>query len=288
MANSTLMMGNESLTEKLGNNHDSNLETIVIVNIALIGPLMLISIIGNALLLAAVLRTPSLRSPSTVFLCNLAVSDLLVGLVVQPVSIADALKPSSLSLAISEDALTFFICGVSLCTMAVISVDRLMALQYHMRYSHMMTTKRPMYTSATLWIMSLLLSCLSLWNLNTYVLTMAALIAFCLFISKISYMGIYRIVRQHQIQIQVQQQAMQNLNGEHSLNMTTSRRSAVNTFIFYICMVVCYSPALISSFIKISLIHFCTAGVCTSFEWQLPKHYKIYYVNKERKTYLTI
>ncbi len=66
-------------------------ETIVIINCVLNAPLMLISIIGNILVLAAILRTPSLLSPSAILLCSLAVSDLLVGFVVQPLYIATEL-----------------------------------------------------------------------------------------------------------------------------------------------------------------------------------------------------
>ena len=67
-------------------------ETIVIVNCILNAPSILISIIGNVLVLAAILRTSSSRgSTSMIMLCNLAVSDLLVGVVVQPLYIADEL-----------------------------------------------------------------------------------------------------------------------------------------------------------------------------------------------------
>ena len=43
-------------------------ETIIIINCVLNAPLMFITIIGNALVSAAILRTPSLRSPSTILL----------------------------------------------------------------------------------------------------------------------------------------------------------------------------------------------------------------------------
>ncbi|KAL9958759.1 hypothetical protein ACROYT_G035817, partial [Oculina patagonica] len=66
-------------------------ETIVIINCVINAPLMLTSIIGNTLVLAAILRTPSLRSPSIMFLSSLAVSDLLVGFFVQPLYIASGL-----------------------------------------------------------------------------------------------------------------------------------------------------------------------------------------------------
>ena len=69
-------------------NHKTGFETVVIPNCILNAPLMLLSTIGNALVLVVILGTPSLRSPSVIVLCNLAVSDLLVGLVVQPVYVA--------------------------------------------------------------------------------------------------------------------------------------------------------------------------------------------------------
>ncbi len=67
--------------------NNSHPETVVIINCVLNAPLMLISIIGNTLVLAAILRTPSLRSPSFILLCSLTVSDVLVGFVVQPLYI---------------------------------------------------------------------------------------------------------------------------------------------------------------------------------------------------------
>ena len=67
-------------------------EPIVVLNNVLNAPPMVISIIGNILLLVAVLRTPSIRSPSTILLCSLALSDLLVGVVVQSLYLAAFLK----------------------------------------------------------------------------------------------------------------------------------------------------------------------------------------------------
>ena len=246
MINDSYIERNESQTDNLGPN--SNTETIVIINCLLNVPLILISIIGNALVLAAILKTPSLHSPSAVFLCFLAMSDLLVGFVTQPVYIATELKPNA-SLYDAMFTLTALTGGVSLGMMAVISVDRLMALHYHMRYPELMTTKRAIYTSVTLWLVSILLSCLIFWDKNMYFLAIAVGIAICILISTLSYIQIYRIVRQHQIQIHTQQQAVQNVNAEGDINMMRLKKSAVNTFIYYMCMILCYSPVLTSMFI---------------------------------------
>ena len=240
---------NESKTPNIINNlNETNRYsgTLVIVNIALNAPLIIISTTGNLLVLAAILRTPSLRSPSTVFLCSLAVSDLLVGLVVQPVYIAEQLKPSH-SLLLGRRMVLFLACGVSLGTMAAISLDRFLALYYHMRYPNLMTEKSAVYASATLWVLSILLSCFGFWKGNIYFFTIAVSTTICLFISTFSYVRIYFLVRQHRLQIQVQQQAVENLNVEHKVKMERRKKSAMNTFIYYIFMLLCYSPALFSA-----------------------------------------
>ena len=83
---------NRSGDHHLYNEHNSTREAITIINCVLNVPLMLISILGNALVLAAIIRTPSIRStPHMIMLCSLAVSDFLVGLIAQPVYIAHQL-----------------------------------------------------------------------------------------------------------------------------------------------------------------------------------------------------
>ena len=95
-------------------NPKSGIQTAVIANCILNAPLMLLSIIGNALVLVAILRTPSTRSPSVIFLCNLAVTDFLVGLVVQPTYIAEQIARTVPTLSEAVGAMGFAMCGVSL------------------------------------------------------------------------------------------------------------------------------------------------------------------------------
>ena len=218
-------------------------ETIIIVNCASNVPLMLISVIGNALVLAAILRYPSIRSTSMIMLCSLAVSDLLVGILAQPLFIADEL--TSLR---SEDPMLhhitamagFFVCGVSLGTMTLISVDRFMALHYHLRYSILVTETRAMCALGAIWLFIFLWLAIYLWNKLFYHLTAGIFTAVCLIISTYSYIRIYRIVLQHQQQIHVQQQAMEHSNIANNRHMMRVKKSAMNTFVFYIFMIICY------------------------------------------------
>ena len=235
----------------MGNN--SRPDTIVIVSCVLNAPLMLISIIGNTLVLAAILRTSSLRSPSTAFICSLAASDLLVGLVVQPVYIA---RGFTLDLYKISETVAFAACGVSLFTMTAINVDRFLALHYHMRYPTLMTTYRAILISAILWLISFLLSFLTFWSMDVYYFVIAFSIVVCLLLSSVCYIRIYRIVRQHQLQIHVQQQAVdQSFNTESSHNIHRSTKSAKSTFIYYIVMILCYTPVFIAMSILVISPH---------------------------------
>ena len=254
MANSTVDMipgGLESDEES------SPFETSVIIPNSVLNALLIpICIAGNVLVLAAVWRNPSLRTPSTILLCSLAVSDLFVGFLHLPVNIAIALTPLSRvsSHSCLSQARTFLIiqlCGVSLETMTAISVDRYLALRYHMRYPNMMTSRRATCVAATFWCKNFILSLLIIWKKTAILLVAVVFFALCIFISSITYNAIYRIVRHHQHQIHAQQQAVQSMNAEQNLKIQAKKRAA-NTFIYYICMLLCYFPVAVSSLIWVT------------------------------------
>ena len=243
---------NESNSDNKGKmDNISNFETIVVINCILNAPLMLTSITGNALVLAAILRTPSLRSvPSIIFLCSLASTDFLLGLVGQPFYIASELYHSTGGpLSKVEEFISVSLCGVSLATMTAISVDRLLTLHYHMTYPNLMTTKRAMYASASLWFPSVLLACLRVaWGSEVIFIFEGVYITICFVLSSASYIKIYFIVRYHQIQIHAHQQAVNSFNISvnipDSSNMIISKKHALKTFIYFICMICCYLPYL--------------------------------------------
>ena len=251
MANSTVDMMLDGLES---DEESSPFETSIIINSVLNALLIPICITGNVLVLAAVWRNPSLRTPSTILLCSLAVSDLFVGFLVLPVKIAIArviLSGSSSNSRLSQVSLVLIsqLCGVSLETMTAISVDRYLALRYHMRYPNLMTSKRATCVAATFWCKNFILSLLSIWKRKTIVLVAVVYVVICLFISSVTYSAIYRIVRHHQHQMHAQQQAVQSMNAEQNRKIQAKKRAA-NTFIYYICMVLCYFPAVVSALIR--------------------------------------
>ena len=236
-------MINYTNKDKNGSNIEdySMRQTFVIINCVLNAPLMLISILGNALVLAAIIRTPSIRSTTTIMLCSLAVSDLLVGLTAQPLYLADLLTEENF-----VDNLTimvgFSVCGVTLWTTTAISVDRFLALHYHMRYATLVTESRVLYTVLTIWLINIPFSGFYLCKEREYKFTMAIMTIICLVVSTFSYILIYRIVRRHQSQIYVQQTVQSVTDG---VQIGRLKKSALNTFIFYIFLITCYIPMYI-------------------------------------------
>ncbi|XP_078345210.1 histamine H2 receptor-like [Oculina patagonica] len=262
--NSTEKNSNGSAHHHSGNEDNSTPETIVIINCVLNAPLMLISILGNALVLAAIIRTPSICSTSMIMLCSLAVSDLLVGLIAQPIYIALHLTKGHFIYHV------WYVVGpslsiVSLMTLTTITVDRFLALHYHMRYATLVTKCRVKYTLVIVWFFGFLITGFHFRNNRVHNFLSGVVIIICLIISIFSYIRIYLVVRRHQLHIHAQQQAVQSLNPENNLNMVRLKRSAINTFLFYIALILCYFP------IYILLTLFGISDMNWQTEWEFAK-----------------
>ena len=223
------------------NGTDRDTSVVAIVNCAFNVPLMLTTVVGNSLMLIAVITNSSLRSTqSIILLCGLAVSDLAVGLIVQPFYIAKEFAPTEFLLVFTT-MMGFAFCGVSFATMALISVDRFLALRFHLNYTNVVTLFRVVISLISVWIVHFLLLN-KFWVPPKLIYAGFGLIFIYIGAATVSYVGIYRIVRRHQMQICVQQQAVQNFSTTGTLNLLSLRRAAVNTFLFYICTILCYFP----------------------------------------------
>ena len=111
-------MSNESDNEDFSRRYQP--EIVTIINCVLNAPLMFISILSNALVLAAIIRTPSIRStPHMLILCGLAVSDLLVGFIAEPLFIAKELTSHRVLVNLVV-VIGYSVCLISLCTITII------------------------------------------------------------------------------------------------------------------------------------------------------------------------
>lgn len=210
---------------------------------------MLAAILGNSLVLVSIFASQSLRSrPSMILLCSLAFSDLAVGLIGQPIFVSRELTLNLYMVNISG-VISIGLCAISLATMTLISVDRVLALQYHMSYKILVTTSRVIFTITFVWLFHVAVSCIWFFNVAALLYIANALIGTYSFVTVICYIYIYRIVRRHQSQVLMQQRAVQSFNTRaNAHNMVSEKHIAFNTFVFFICTCFCYIPWFICRF----------------------------------------
>ena len=95
-------------------------------------------------------------------------------------------------------------------------------------------------------MISLLVPFFYFWKRSVQFSLIGICIVTCLIISTFSYIRIYRVVRRHQLHINAQRQAVQSSDVESNLNIARLKRSALNTFVFYIALIICYFPLYVS------------------------------------------
>lgn len=202
--------------------------------------------LGNALILAALHKESSLHPPSKLLFRTLATTDLCVGAVVHPFYVAYCVGVYNERWDIC--GLTFIIChitayilcSVSVFTMALISVDRLLALTLGLRYRQIVTVKRIYGILSVSGLASSTASVLYLWNIKITLWYGYSNTSLCLFASMFSYGKIFLAVRHNQTQVQSLQQ--QPSGQTASLSIARYRKTVLITLWVQLALVVCYMP----------------------------------------------
>ena len=202
--------------------------------------------LGNSLILVALHKESSLHPPSKLLYRCLATTDLLVGLVTQPLYATYWMSVVHEHWSLCRYArdvifiLSYVLCGVSLLTTTAISVDRLLAMLLGLRYKEIVTLRRTYIILAIFWIVSLLSGLFFHLNYRiTFWLSFTAA-PLCLVISIASYTKIFRAISHHQAQIQ--DYAQQQPSQPNALNMARYRKAVYSALWVQLALVVCYVP----------------------------------------------
>ena len=220
-----------------------------IVDVSLNVLLALVTTVTNILVLSALRKNTSLHLPSKLLLGSLVLTDLGVGAVGEPLfavflvsKIKGDLNISCFTCASSGITASLLAC-VSLLTMGAISLDRYIALYFHLRYRDIVTTKRVSAVLVVIWLFAGFYAFLWLWNPTLHAYIFNAVISVSFIIITLSYIMIYRGLRHQQLnqatdqtQFQTQQQAA------NPLNVARYRRSAADMLWIYGLFVLCYLP----------------------------------------------
>ena len=224
---------------------------IQITNIALNAPTALAAAAGNLLVLISVWRTASLHSPSHVLLCSLALSDMTVGLVVQPLFVVFCVaKVLHLREAFCRSAFLLTLVGstlgmVSLLTITAISLDRSLAIYLHLRYRELVTSKRVGLAIVGVWCLCGCVSLTMLW-MRTTVLAFfyPGVVCFTLLFTSVAYYKIYRVASRHRAQIHALAQQVHAWQKESSVQFAQAKNSSLSMFLFSCLLLLFYAPYL--------------------------------------------
>ena len=217
--------------------------------------------LGNVLILIALHKESSLHPPSKLMFRCLAITDLCVGLISQPVFAAKflfqihELRNLCYYFGVWGSNLTIVFSGVSLSTAAAISVDRLLALSRGLRYRQVVTLRRVGAIISCFWIVSVALSLIDgFWGFTIASRVMTTIIILCLITSVYCYTKIFLRLRHHQVQMQPGHAHQGQPNGGGiPLNIARYRKTVSVALWVQITLVACYLPeALFLSLLSVS------------------------------------
>ena len=201
--------------------------------------------LGNALILIALHKESSLHPPSKLLLRCLATTDLCVGLISEPITVAYLMSVVNEHwnicphLTAASFITSHMLCGVSVGTLTAISVDRLLALLLGLRYRQIVTLKRTYVIVITLWVFPALLSTMWFWNPSITFLYHIIGISLSITISIFSYTKIFFTLRHHQNQVQ---DLVQQPNQNNQLNIARYKKAVSTAVWVQLTLVVCYLP----------------------------------------------
>ena len=122
----------------------------------------------NIVTIHAIRKNSSLPKTFKTLLLSLAVSDVGVGLLIQPFYISLLLQGLQQNIVACSTNETFEMMVVLFSTawfwgVVTISVDRFLALHFHLRYQELVTHKRVVAVIISIWLYSAFLSSMALW-----------------------------------------------------------------------------------------------------------------------------
>ena len=201
--------------------------------------------LGNTLILVALHKESSLHPATKVMFRSLAITDLCVGVIVEPLAVSYWISVLSEQWNICRYILgvnnisSYMFCFISLVTLTAMSVDRLIALLSGIRYRQIVTLKRTCLTVLLFWIFSIAVTAMSVWNALITEWTDHIIIPLCLLTSIFSYTKIFLRLRHHQARVHVQQGQPIRTSP---LNMARYRKAVFNALWLQLALVACYLP----------------------------------------------
>ena len=207
--------------------------------------------LSNVLILIALRKVSSIHPPTKLLFRCLAVTDLSVGLISQPLlstimlnDVTMKMNLQSLSHIVHMNyALSFISCAVSIFTSTAISVDRLFALMMGLRYRHVVTLTRLRAFIICFWLIGIFLALIKHLVSFRISLTLALVLgSLSLAVSIFSYSKIFLRLRQQQAQVQDNCHQGKGNGGGVPFNIPRYKKTVCSIAWIQLALVICFVP----------------------------------------------
>ena len=214
-----------------------------------------VAIVGNGLVLAAIWRNPSLRTPSYILLAGLALTDFCTGIISEPFLVANEVLDSLVKFCdrnssssvyftmriIGDSSLEYFF-YLTLLIMTLMSIERWM----HMSRQSLLTVRRLLRIIVVLFFIPIpfvFYRFKDVFNF-AYLFTNIAFVVICLFVTSVAYIKVFRIIRRHQHQIRANESCPNFV--QPAINLAKYKKSVFSIFYILVIFYTGYLPMAIT------------------------------------------
>ncbi|CAG5125124.1 unnamed protein product [Candidula unifasciata] len=160
------------------------MQTIDIVYISAEAIVGLITTVGNCLVLAVIIKTPQLHTVTNVFVGNLAIADIAVGVLVAPCAALSFLGlPHNFYACVFINCLILMFTNVSILMLMSVAIERFIAIKEPFVYQRILTVRRAFYVNFFVWILGAALGLMPMYGWHRGYQT----VTYCRFTEMISY-----------------------------------------------------------------------------------------------------
>ena len=212
----------------------------------------------NILAIYGIKKTSSLSKNLKTLLLSLAVSDLGVGLLAQPMLVAeiiDSTQKNETNESFSAIHIVFLIAinfffFASLLSVMALCAERFFAIHLHLRYQELVTCKRVAPVVVSIWVISALISLIRLFiPKNIMYVSFVTIMSACIITATSTSVKLYLTLRRHIDQIQIPQVAQ----NDQEESVQRKRKSAMASLYVYLVFIVCYLPNICRLFITAAI-----------------------------------
>ena len=204
--------------------------------------------LGNSLILVALHKETSLHPPTKLLFRCLAITDLCVGVITQPLfavflfsSVTNEMNwKVTIYINMLCTASSFVLCPVSIVTSSAISLDRLVALLSGLRYRLVITLTRIRAVIICFWLIGISTGSIYFWSNGISFSVSFLFIIFSLTTSFFFYSTIYFKLRRHRLQMSSLTQGQPN-DGV-PLNIARYKNSVSSAVWVQVALLICYIP----------------------------------------------